>query len=65
MLQPRFPISKELAVILGALLLLLFVSPAADWWANPAFGWLLPYALWLLVILGALFIHRRDDSDEP
>jgi len=65
MLPPRFPISKELAVILGALLLLLFVSPAAGWWANPRFGWLIPYALWLLVILGALFIHRRDDSDEP
>ena len=65
MLPPRFPISKELAVILGALLLLLFVSPAAGWWANPLLGWLTPYALWLLVILGALFIHRRDDSDEP
>ncbi len=65
MLPPRFPLSKELAVILGALLLLLFISPVARWWANPAFGWLTPYALWLLVILGALFIHRRDDSDEP
>jgi len=65
MLPPRFPISKELAVILGALLLLLFVSPAAGWWANPALGWLMPYALWLLVILAALFIHRRDDADEP
>ena len=65
MLPPRFPISKELAVILGALLLLLFVSPAAGWWANPLFGWLVPYGLWLLVIAGAAFIYRRDDSDEP
>lgn len=65
MLPPRFPLSKELAVILGVLLLLLFLSPVAGWWANPTLGWLMPYALWLLVILGAVFIHRRDDSDEP
>ena len=65
MLPPRFPISKELAVILGTLLLLLFISPAAAWWAHPRFGWLAPYALWLLVILGAALICRRDDSDEP
>ncbi|MCB1802430.1 MAG: hypothetical protein KDI82_12135 [Gammaproteobacteria bacterium] len=65
MLPPRFPISKELAVILGATLLLLFVSPVADWWATPPMSWLTPYALWLAVILAAFFIHRRDDSDEP
>jgi hypothetical protein len=63
MLPPRFPISKELAVILGALLLLLFLSPVADWWAVPELSWLTPYGLWLLVILGAVLIHRRDDSD--
>lgn len=65
MLPPRFPISKELAVILGALLMLLFVSPVAGWWAVPAMSWITPYALWLLVIVGAVLIHRRDDSDEP
>lgn len=64
MLPPRFPISKELAVILGALLLLLFVTPVADWWAGASLHWSTPYALWLLVILGALLINRRDDSDE-
>ena len=65
MLPPRFPISKELAVILGALLVLIFVSPVAGWWATGNLGWITPYALWLLVILGAALIHRRDDSDEP
>ena len=65
MLPPRFPISKELALILGALLLMLFVSPVADWWANAGLHWTLPYALWLLVILGAVLIHHRDDTDEP
>jgi hypothetical protein len=65
MLPPRFPISKELAVILGALLVLIFVSPVAGWWATTGLGWTMPYLLWLLVILGAMLIHRRDDSDEP
>jgi hypothetical protein len=65
MLPPRAPISKELAAILAALLLLLFVTPMAGWWATGAVGWLTPYALWLLVILGALFIHRWDNSDGP
>ena len=65
MQPPRFPISKELAVILGALLLLLFVSPVAGWWATPRLSWLTPYGLWLLVVLAAMLIYRRDDSDEP
>ena len=65
MLPPRLPISKELAIILGAVLLLLFLSPIADWWASAGLTWTTPYALWLLVILGALLIHRLDDSDEP
>lgn len=65
MLPPRLPISEELAVILGGLLLLLFVSPVADWWAAARLGWATPYALWLLVILGAMLVHWRDDSDEP
>lgn len=65
MLPPRFPISKELAVILAAVLLLLFISPVAGWWATPQLSWLTPYGLWLLVILGAALMHRRDDSDEP
>ncbi|MGB5450644.1 MAG: hypothetical protein WBM71_05000 [Sedimenticolaceae bacterium] len=65
MIPPRFPISKELAVILGALLLMLFLSPIAGWWATPGLSWLAPYGLWLLVILGAALMHRRDDSDEP
>lgn len=62
---PRLPISEELAVILGGLLLLLFVTPVADWWATAALGWATPYALWLLVILCAVLIHRRDDTDGP
>jgi hypothetical protein len=62
--SPRFPISNELAIIIGGLLLMLFISPAADWWAGADLHWATPYGLWLLVILGALLIHRRNDSDE-
>ena len=51
-------------LILGALLVLIFVSPVAGWWATGKLGWTTPYALWLLVILRAVLIHRRDDSDE-
>jgi hypothetical protein len=57
--------TKELAVILGAVLVLLFASPVAGWWAGAGLSWALPYALWLLVILGAAVISLRDDADEP
>ncbi len=65
MRPPRFPISNEIAVILGAVLLLLFVSPVTDWWAGARLHWASAYGLWLLVILGALLIYGRSDSDEP
>jgi hypothetical protein len=65
MLSPRPARSQEIALVLGALLLLLFLSPVADWWAGAALPWVTPYALWMLVIVGALLIHRRDDRDEP
>jgi hypothetical protein len=65
MRAPRFPISKELAVIVAALLLLLFITPVARWWAEANLHWTTPYALWLVVILGAALIHRRDDADGP
>lgn len=65
MRPPRFPISKELAVILGALLLMLFVSPVSGWWARAGLHWMTPFGLWLLVILGAMLIYRRGDADEP
>lgn len=65
MRAPRIPISKELAVILGVLLLMLFVTPVANWWAVAEFHWTTPYALWLLVIVGAALIHRRDGDNGP
>ena len=65
MRAPRFPISKELAVILGALLIMLFVTPVASWWAGAGLHWTTPYGLWLVVIVGAALIHHRDDADGP
>lgn len=64
MRPPRFPISKEFSLILGALLLVMFISPAANWWARTGISWVTPYALWAIVILGAVLMHYRDDSDE-
>ncbi len=65
MRPPRFPISRELSVILGALLLLLFIGPVATWWARAGMHWTTPFGLWLLVILGGLLIYLRDPDDEP
>ena len=64
MRPPRFPLTRDSAVILGGLLLLLFATPVAGWWAQPALGWLTPYGLWLLVIFGSALIAQRDDGDE-
>jgi len=61
----RFSMSRESAVFVGALLLLLFVSPVADWWAGLKMHWSTPYGLWLLVIAGAFLINGRKDPDEP
>ena len=65
MLPPRIPFSNELSVIIGIALLVLFASPAADWWSRAGLHWITPYALWLLIILGASFVYFRDGSDEP
>lgn len=65
MLPPRLPVGKELSVLLSVLLLLLFVSPIAGWWASYGLHWFTPYAIWLAVILGAALIDRGDDPDEP
>lgn len=61
----RFTIRRESAVFVGALLLLLFVSPIADWWAALDVHWTTPYALWLLVIVAAILNNGWNDPDEP
>lgn len=60
---PRRQYRSELPVITALLMLLLFASPLADWWAGAGLHWSLPYGLWALVILGAYAVARRDGSD--
>ncbi len=42
------------------------VSPAIiDWWLAPAGAWYRPFALWLILIGGSIWIQRtQDDEDE-
>lgn len=65
MRPPHLPVNRERSVIVGVLLLVLFISPVADWWAGGRVHWITPYALWLLVIVSALLVRDRDGGDEP
>lgn len=57
--KPRLP-RHDLAVLLGVLVLLLFASPLAPWWASTQLPWFAPYALWALVIALAAWAARKD-----
>jgi hypothetical protein len=68
MMRPRGndpPIDS--VVLLALLALLLFVSPLVFWWTDRESGWLLPYLLWLAVILAGAWVFAGhggspDDS---
>jgi hypothetical protein len=60
---PKRQYPSELPLIMALLLLLLFASPLADWWAAAGLHWSAPYGLWLLVIFGAYLVARRDRTD--
>lgn len=60
---PKRQFRSELPVIMALLLLLLFTSPLADWWSGAGLHWSTPYGLWLIVILGAFLVARRDKTD--
>jgi fatty acid desaturase len=55
---------RERTLLLALLMLFLFATPFTLWWASSAFPWLLPYLLWLLVIiLGAIISYRFNSHD--
>lgn len=56
--------ARELAVILGLLLLLLFVSPLADWWSDAELPWYTVYGLWALVILLSALLGWKQSKDD-
>lgn len=50
---------RDLAVLLGLLLLALFAAPQLSWWLGGHPPWYLPYLLWAAVIVLAALIARR------
>jgi len=48
-------------VLLFLFAVFLLSPPLLRWWSSPGSGWLLPYVLWLsIIILAAWLQHRRD-----
>jgi len=58
--DPRTRIAEP-ALWLFGLGVLIFVSRARFVWANGAHGWLVPFALWLLLIVLGAVVNRRTD----
>ncbi|MCP3662824.1 MAG: hypothetical protein GY696_10055 [Gammaproteobacteria bacterium] len=55
---------RESTLLLALFSLFLFASPFTIWWASGHYPWLLPYLLWLLVILIGAWLrnkHRHHD----
>ncbi|TVO69860.1 hypothetical protein [Sedimenticola selenatireducens] len=50
---------RESALILALFGLFLFASPLTVWWAADRAHWLVPYALWLLLIVLGAWLHRK------
>jgi hypothetical protein len=50
---------RESALLLALFALFLFASPLTIWWAADHTHWLMPYALWLFVILLGAWLRRR------
>lgn len=50
---------RERSLLVALLALLLFASPLTLWWAAEGAHWLLPYLLWLAIILLAGVLHLR------
>jgi hypothetical protein len=58
-LQPNQDKLKERTLLLVLLVLFLFASPLTMTWARSGASWLLPYMLWLLIILIGGWLHYR------
>ena len=63
-MSPEPPRQRESTLLLLLLALFLFASPFTFWWASIDSPWLLPYLLWLLIILLGAWLRalaRRHD----
>ncbi len=48
---------------LSLLVVLILSPPVMMWWTSPGRFWLLPYLLWLVVIMAIAWVnHRHDDA---
>lgn len=56
---------RDLGILNGLLILLLFVSPVVSWIGRAGLPWYAPYCLWGLVILLALASALRCGRHEP
>ena len=54
-----------LALIASGRVVFAFFPAIEGWVSSSETSWYRPYLLWLLVILGAVLIHRLNDSEEP
>jgi len=50
---------RESALILAMFFLFLFASPLTVWWASDRAHWLVPYGLWLLLIVLGAWLRRK------
>ena len=63
MKRPSETRARELALLVFFLSLLLIASPLRLLWARDGTHWLVPFGLWLgVVLLGALAAHRRGPA---
>ena len=57
--------ARELSLLAFGIAVLLVASPLRLLWARDGTHWLVPFGLWLgVVLLGALAAHRRE-KDRP
>ncbi len=50
---------RESSLLLALFALFLFASPLTIWWASDHSPWLLPFGLWLLIILIGAWLHWK------
>jgi len=64
-LPPDRPRTSDVALMLFAVGVLIFVSAARILWASPERHWLTPFGLWLVLLLVAGAAARTRKSDDP
>ena len=62
MQRPAESRARELGLLAFAISMLLLASPLRMLWSRPETHWLVPFAIWLgIVLLAGLAVRRRRD----